>query len=151
MAAVQGAPNRVAASITLTLPFEESSGWHARRRLTLDLRTIGADPERIDDAVLVLSELVGNALRHARPLPPGMVRVEWRVADGEVELSVTDGGGPTEPRALSLPVSALGGRGLAIVNDLSLTWGVRRSPIGGGLAAPGSPHATTVYAVLPLD
>lgn len=128
------------AFITLTLPFEVSSVWHARRRLTLDLRTVGVHPGRIDDAVLVLSELVGNALRHARPVPPGMVQVTWAVDHDEVEISVTDGGGPTRPRALNLPVSALGGRGLAIVGDLARTWGVRRGHRG-----------TTVYAILRLQ
>ena len=135
VAAVEGSTT----SITLALPFEVSSVWHARRRLAMDLRMIGVPSDQVDDAVLVLSELVGNALRHARPLPPGMVQVSWLVQGREVELSVTDGGGPTHPRTLNLPVSALGGRGLAIVSDLSRTWGVRRSERG-----------TTVYAVVAL-
>jgi len=136
VAAVEGSVS----SIALALPFEVASVWHARRRLAMDLRTAGVDDEHIEDAVLVLSELFGNALRHARPLPPGMARVAWgRVPEG-IEISVTDGGGPTLPRVLNLPVSALGGRGLAIVSDLAETWGVRRQG-----------RAVTVYAVLALD
>lgn len=128
-----------ATCITLALPFEVASVWLARRRLAMDLRTAGVPDERIEDAVLVLSELFGNALRHARPLPPGMVRVSWSWLQTGVEVAVTDGGGPTDPRVLELPVSALGGRGLAIVADLSSTWGVRRHG-----------RSVTVYAVLPV-
>src|SRR5690606_25756636 len=86
VAAVEGSVS----SIALALPFEVASVWHARRRLAMDLRTAGVDDEHIEDAVLVLSELFGNALRHARPLPPGMARVAWgRVPEG-IEISVTD-------------------------------------------------------------
>ncbi|MEO3767580.1 ATP-binding protein [Streptomyces sp. B8F3] len=40
----------------------------ARRRLRADLRARGAAETTVDDAVLVLSELLSNACRHARPL-----------------------------------------------------------------------------------
>ncbi|WP_348652554.1 ATP-binding protein [Streptomyces sp. WMMC500] len=40
----------------------------ARRRLRADLRARGAAEATVDDAVLVLSELLSNACRHARPL-----------------------------------------------------------------------------------
>lgn len=126
-------------STALVLPFEVASARTARRRLAADLRAAGIASDAVHDAVLVLSELVGNALRHARPLPAGALRVTWRRRPHQVEVSVTDGGGPTEPRPLELPASALGGRGLAIVDDLSARWGVRRGD-----------RTTTVYAVLDL-
>ncbi|WP_407566139.1 ATP-binding protein [Streptomyces sp. 184] len=40
----------------------------ARRRLRADLRARGTSEATVDDAVLVLSELLSNACRHARPL-----------------------------------------------------------------------------------
>lgn len=40
----------------------------ARRRLRADLRARGTSETTVDDAVLVLSELLSNACRHARPL-----------------------------------------------------------------------------------
>lgn len=126
-------------STALVLPFEVGSARKARRRLAADLRGGGVHPDDVHDALLVLSELVGNSLRHARPLPSGTLRVTWTRLAHQVEVSVTDGGGPTEPRPLELPASALGGRGLAIVDDLSARWGVRRGE-----------RATTVYAVLDL-
>ena len=127
-------------STALMLPFEVASARKARRRLDADLRDAGVSADDLHDALLVLSELVGNALRHARPLTSGTLRVAWTWGPDKLEVAVTDGGGPTHPRTLDLPATALGGRGLAIVDDLSRTWGVHR---GEG--------STTVYAVLPLN
>jgi len=92
----------------------------------------------IGDAALVLSELLSNAIRHARPLPGAMVEVSWALVDGSVTVAVSDGGGPTRPRARHLSPSAAGGRGLAIVEHLASTWGVQSSTAG-----------MTVWAVLP--
>ena len=69
------------------------------------------------DVVAVVAELVGNAIRHAEPLPGGVVRVAWRLArdDGDVviEIRVTDGGsGAALPRARTPGPEATGGRGL---------------------------------------
>ncbi|MEQ7126904.1 ATP-binding protein [Actinopolymorpha sp. B11F2] len=129
-----------ATSTALMLPFEVASARRARRRLGADLRLAGVSPEDAHDALIVLSELVGNALRHARPLPAGTLRVRWTRRSAELEVAVTDGGGATYPRNLDLPASALGGRGLAIVDQLAENWGVRREP-----------DTTTVFAVLSLD
>lgn len=79
----------------------------------------------VDDAVLVVSELLSNALRHAHPLPSGQIRVSWRWTGEHVEVAVSDGGAATEPRAGRPALSSLGGRGLGIVEYLASTWGVR--------------------------
>ena len=126
-----------AASIVL-LPYTPSSVATARGRLATDLRDAGMMAAAIGDAALVLSELLGNAIRHARPLPGCSVRVAWTLSGGSLRVSVSDGGGPTRPRAERPSVSALGGRGLAIVEHLSSSWGIRSS--GGRI---------TVWAVLP--
>lgn len=124
----------------LALPFEVASVPRARRRLAMDLRRAHVSADRIDDALLVLSELIGNALRHARPLESGQLRVTWTSGPDGLEISVTDGGGPTNPRELHPPVTALGGRGLSIVRDLAVDWGVKQHDGG-----------TTVYAVLAIS
>lgn len=88
-------------------------------------------PARLcDDAVLILSELLSNALRHATPLPDGTLRVSWRFDPMGVELAVTDGGSSTRPQPRSPSLSALGGRGLAIVGALSTEWGIRDEDVG---------------------
>ena len=53
--------------------------------------------EKRDDARLVVSELVGNAVRHARPLADGTMQVAWGQADDAVDIAVTDGGALTTP------------------------------------------------------
>jgi anti-sigma regulatory factor (Ser/Thr protein kinase) len=135
MAAAKGAPT----AATVHLPYASSSVRSARRRLAADLVERGVTHTLIDDAVLVLSEILSNALKHARPLTAGKIRVRWDVQDGSVQMEVTDGGGPTVPHPATPSLSSLGGRGLGIVASLVADWGVRQ--------APGE---TTVWAVLSL-
>ena len=80
----------------------------------------------MDDAAVIVSELLSNALRHARPLPSGEVRVAWNRDGDVVEVAVSDGGSTTEPRRTRPTLSSLGGRGLGIVDTLADCWGVRR-------------------------
>ncbi len=128
----------VSAASVVLLPYAASSVATARGRLATDLREAGTMAAAIGDAALVLSELLSNAIRHARPLPGCTIRVAWTLSGGSLRVSVSDGGGPTRPRAERLSVSALGGRGLAIVEHLCSNWGIRSC--GGRV---------TVWAVLP--
>ncbi|MFD6950540.1 serine/threonine protein kinase [Nocardiopsis sp. TSRI0078] len=142
-------PHQVERSVTL--PYTPASVTDARQRLCRDLRAMKVDEERVDDAALVLSELVSNALRHARPLPtPGnpenSVGVSWRAeadrgsqSGGWVEIAVRDGGSCTMPRVAPPSVSGLGGRGLSIVQTLSGRWGTEMDAT-----------TTTVWAVLEI-
>jgi anti-sigma regulatory factor (Ser/Thr protein kinase) len=128
----------VSTSTVVLLPHAPSSVGQARHRLCADLRAHGVAEPAICDATLVLSELMSNAVRHARPLPGEQIRVVWALSDRTLELAVSDGGGPTQPRTERPPsVSSLGGRGLGIVDHLSRRWGVHSDDLG-----------TTVWAVL---
>lgn len=127
----------MSASSVVLLPYAPSSVAVARQRLSADLRERGIFAAVADDAVLVMSELLSNALRHAHPLPSGQVRVAWEFADGNVEVRVSDGGAATAPRAGRASLSSLGGRGLGIVEYLADSWGVRYDDDG-----------TTVWAVV---
>ena len=124
--------------VTALFPFAASGVRAARQRLADDLQRSQVSPARIDDARLVLSELMANAIMHARPLPSGCIVASWQVDDRGVTISVTDGGGPTEPQPASASLLATGGRGLAVVQELSVDWGVR-----------GDAHEVTVYATIP--
>lgn len=86
----------------------------------------GAPDTVVDDAVLVLSELLSNSCRHARPLrDDASVRASWsQDAEGGLTISVTDGGGPTRPLPATPSITAHGGRGLAIIGALARDWGV---------------------------
>jgi anti-sigma regulatory factor (Ser/Thr protein kinase) len=123
---IKGGRQRVSAPSAILLPHDPTSVGLARHRLGAELAGAGVMRAVVDDAVLIVSELLSNALRHARPLPSGNVRLSWRIsADGYVEVSVIDGGAATEPRVSHTSLSALGGRGLGIVDRLSDQWGVR--------------------------
>jgi len=111
------------------------------------LRGGGVAESVIDDAVLILSELLSNACRHGRPLGDdlngdGDVRAAWRVdTGGRLTVEVTDGGGPTRPVPSTPSVTARGGRGLNIITALADDWGVRDDAHG----------EVTVWAVVHED
>ncbi|WP_189172174.1 ATP-binding protein [Pilimelia anulata] len=118
----------------LVVPHHARGARVARHRLTAEL-TGAVDTPLLMDVVAVVAELVGNAIRHAEPLPGGVVRVAWRLApadgDAVVEIRVTDGGsGAAVPRARAAEPEATGGRGLGIVAALADRWGVDRDGLG---------------------
>lgn len=125
------------ASSVVLLPHAPSSVAIARKRLSSDLIASGVFDTVVDDANVIVSELLSNALRHARPLPSGQVRVTWSYQGEMLEVAVSDGGAMTEPRRGPGTLSSLGGRGLGIVEALSEGWGVRHED-----------GATTVWAQL---
>jgi anti-sigma regulatory factor (Ser/Thr protein kinase) len=138
----------VSPSSVVLLPYAPSSVAAARWQLSTDLREAGMMAAAIGDAALVLSELLSNAIRHATPLPGRTVRVAWTLSDGSLRVSVSDGGGTTRPCAEHPRPTSLGGRGLAIVDCLCSTWGIRTCdggitvwaelPAPQGLAAAGA-------------
>jgi anti-sigma regulatory factor (Ser/Thr protein kinase) len=128
----------VRATSVVLLPCAPASVAVARRRLTDDLSAAGIKSQAVGDAALVISELLSNSIKHAWPLPGEQVQVTWLVERGSVQVAVSDGGGPTRPRQDQPPVSAVGGRGLGIVQHLSRDWGIRVDGDG-----------QTVWAVLP--
>ncbi|GAA4678670.1 ATP-binding protein [Phytohabitans rumicis] len=120
----------------VVIPHHPRGARIARQRLTSELGDT-VHPALLADAVAVLAELVGNAVRHAEPLPGGVIRVAWRLrpgssgTDGDViEVRVTDGGADNPPRIRTIPTDALDGRGLSIVAALSDRWGVERDGLG---------------------
>jgi anti-sigma regulatory factor (Ser/Thr protein kinase) len=112
---------------SLLVPFAATSVSLVRHRCVDELRGRGISPVTIDDTALVLSELVGNAVRHGQPLDGSSIEVRWEISQTTVRLEVRDGGrGPLKHEA-GLPVrgsaDAEGGRGLAIVAMLTGSWG----------------------------
>ena len=108
----------------VTVPHERTGVRLARHAFADQLEAAGVRPEDRDDAMLVLSELVSNAVKHAAPLPSGDIRVRWEVLDEVLHIEITDGGAGTRPHASVAALSALGGRGLDIVRTVSTQWGV---------------------------
>jgi anti-sigma regulatory factor (Ser/Thr protein kinase) len=131
---------------TVLLPYAPASVAVARQRLAADLNAAGIFAGAVGDAVLVVSELLSNAIRHARPLPGSSVQVAWALDEDAVEVAVSDGGAATRPTPAQATVSSLGGRGLGIVDYLARNWGVRADDGGltvwAVLAAPADSHQT---------
>ena len=113
--------------VTMSIPFSAESARRVREALTSWLSSLGSDPDVVDDARLIATELVGNAVRHATPLRNGTVLVRWQEEDSALALSVCDGGGPTQPEAVDAAPDDVHGRGLRIVDALSGKWWVERS------------------------
>jgi two-component sensor histidine kinase len=96
----------------------------ARREFMADVGPRFDGQDVVHEAAVVVSELLGNAVRHAHPLPEGGVLLRWQVRGDVVDVEVTDGGGsspvvPARPSAF-----ATHGRGLRIVRSLAHEWGV---------------------------
>lgn len=106
------------------MPHSPASAGVVRRSLVSDLERVGLPPDMVDDAALLVSELVGNAVRHARPLPGGVITVTWSCLDKSVTLRVTDGGSRGAPTLRPAGPCDTRGRGLAIVDTLARSWGV---------------------------
>jgi anti-sigma regulatory factor (Ser/Thr protein kinase) len=146
-----------ATSGMLVLPYTASSVGVARRRLISDLLAASVHENAACDAGLVVSELISNALRHATPLPGNCIKVSWELRGDSVTLAVSDGGGQTLPRVHQPTNSALGGRGLGIVDRLALRWGVSTADDDAadeisltGAAEAAHVNITTVWAELPV-
>jgi serine/threonine-protein kinase RsbW len=122
---------------TVRVPWRATSVSKVRRTLVEDLLTRDVPTVVVDEAEIVVSELVSNAIRHARPLSDGNLRVHWKVKAGVVEVEVTDGGSESSPRPAPRTIWAPSGRGLRIVRSLAHEWGVTEDRSG-----------TTVWASL---
>jgi anti-sigma regulatory factor (Ser/Thr protein kinase) len=134
----RGRTREVSASSVVLFPHAPASVLAARWHISTHLREAGIVTAAIGDATLVVSELLTNAILHARPLPGARVLVAWALRDRSLEVAVSDGGGTTRPRNAQPSLSSIGGRGLAIVEQLSCRWGVLPSDFG-----------LTVWAILP--
>ncbi|WEO93491.1 ATP-binding protein [Streptomyces sp. FXJ1.172] len=94
-----------------------------RRSVAAVLAEWSVSPAIVEDALLVVSELVTNAIMHA--CPPAVLRLSWVPGDG-ARIEVTDAGP-------ALPVGQLlagtdpdeHGRGQTIVHALATRHGIR--------------------------
>lgn len=124
-----------------TLPGCLGSVADARRRTRDRLHLWGFAGEICDLTVLVVSELVTNAVRHTASRA---VVCQVRSTGSLVHVEVQDeGAAKRRPRKLTPGVESEGGRGLLLVDTLTESWGVRSSAPGTG-GGPGR----TVWATL---
>ncbi|MEP7179445.1 MAG: ATP-binding protein [Pseudonocardiales bacterium] len=123
----------------LMVRHEAGSAAIVRRLLARDLASYDLPAGAIDDAILVASELVGNAVRHTSAAESATVDVSWDVDPSGVRVCVGDTG--SQQPELRIPGSdEPSGRGLTIVDAMSDEWGVE-----------GSPRGKTVWAHVPMQ
>lgn len=109
------------------LPSRPESAATARRLAqVVVLREWGLTPKMTEDAVLLVSELVGNAVRHTGARVFGL---RMRRRRGWIRVEVRD---PSRGLPCLMPVQHLdiSGRGLFLVDKLSDRWGVDLLPRG---------------------
>jgi len=86
------------------------------------VRPLGMEAERVDDLVLMASELMANALTHAATAEP---RVRLVDGGGCVSVAVTDAS-VAAPEVQHRDGNRVGGNGLRIVEALADHWGVHQ-------------------------
>jgi anti-sigma regulatory factor (Ser/Thr protein kinase) len=80
----------------------------------------------LDDARLLVSELVGNSMRHARLGPNDTIRVAVEIENGTLRVDVIDGGrggAPPVAGGIRPTPGAESGWGLYLVETLATRWG----------------------------
>jgi anti-sigma regulatory factor (Ser/Thr protein kinase) len=112
----------------------------ARQRLDLEMPALSAlltevrsalaelsvPPPVLDDARLLVSELVANSMRHARIGPNDTIRVAAEVGNGRLRVDVIDGGrggGPPVAGGIRPSPGSESGWGLFLVETLATRWG----------------------------
>jgi anti-sigma regulatory factor (Ser/Thr protein kinase) len=132
----------------IALPRSPSSVGTARRFIAARTAAWAFPEPAADQLVLIGSELVTNAVLHART----ELTLTLEVRDDRVRISVKDRS-QTPATLRHYRLDALTGRGLGVVAALSDRWGVSTTPDGkvvwAELQANGEPHAPT--APTPAD
>ena len=112
-------------SLTLT------EGLHApsHARAWISERTPELPRATAEDALLIVSELVTNAVRHGQP----EIVLQLDLGDDRIRIEVHDGGDelplvPADQPAVDRPT----GRGLLIVAATASDWGITRPTTGSG-------------------
>lgn len=115
-------PGNVVRRYGFALPAHAESVCRARRLARARLDRWGTTDETLETAILIISELVTNAVVHA---PGDHVMCELREENGRLHIAVEDQGfGPTGPQ-LHRVSDDEHGRGLLLVDALSSSWGTR--------------------------
>jgi anti-sigma regulatory factor (Ser/Thr protein kinase) len=118
----------------LDIPAAASALSDGRRFAVSALERWGVPELTVENATLIVSELLTNAIVHG--FPP--IRLRLRRTPDELAIEVDDAGSAM-PRKLQTTPDDLHGRGLAIVADLGERWAAR--PNG---------HGKTVWTTIPV-
>lgn len=90
------------------------------RRLLAQWFEKALEPQELDSAKLVSTELVNNAVLHGT----GMIRLQAEVNNDRLLIEVIDQGAGFEHTVRVIPFEQLSGRGLTIVDTEASRWGI---------------------------
>lgn len=122
-------PCAVDQHLEIALAPTAASPAHARQAVQgLLAGHVGAG--ELHETLILLSEVVMNAVRHGAPHGDGRVEIHVAVAPERIRAEVYDAGPGFDPGALSGEPSVAGGWGLVIVDRAASRWG----------ASPGRRH-----------
>ncbi len=105
-------------------PFAPSTPGIARTKLAGFLTENRVASSRIDDALIVLSEMLTNAVCHGKPSDDGSIEVSWTITSDLLEISVRDFGLDPSLTPIDFDQDSLSGRGLSIISEIADRWWV---------------------------
>lgn len=91
------------------------------RRLVDDLKDLPSSVR--EEAALLISELVANAVRHGEFHSSDSIQVEMKVDRTKLRVAVTNPGWGDVPQVRDAGLLDTGGRGLFLVDRLADSWG----------------------------
>jgi anti-sigma regulatory factor (Ser/Thr protein kinase) len=116
--------NEEVTKLCLRLPTTHKSAAAARHSVGAVLTSFV--PQYLSERVeLLVSELVTNALRHARSSDNSTIRLKLNLTPSKVRVEVEDkGSGFDPPKKPAQRADQMAGWGLVLVNRLARDWGV---------------------------
>jgi len=129
--------------IDLRLSPDADSPAEARR--SLEALRPGVSDVLVDDAVLLVSEIVSNSVRHASLDETDAIEVRVRGSRSKLRVDVMDPGPGFDPERRQ-PSPHEGGWGLRLLDRLATRWGVERNDmtrVWFELTSPVSPDSSS--------
>lgn len=116
-------------AMEVCLPGGAEAPTRARAAVTAHLGS-ELDPARLDDLLILTTEVVSNAVVHAGAGPGEQVGLRLTHGQETVQVAVSDPAPNLAPRVKPLDLHEPGGLGLRLVDRLSERWGVARRDAG---------------------
>jgi|SRR5579862_74523 len=114
-------------SLELELERNDEAPSLARAAIAGFCQHRGLPPGTIVTVMLLVSELVTNAVVHPMVQPAGVIALRGRLGPTAVRIEVTDPGTGFHPEPRD-PTRATGGYGLYLVDKEAARWGVEQTP-----------------------
>ncbi len=114
---------RGTSQLTLELEREVRAPAIARAAVAERCAALGVDSSLAQSLILLVSEVVSNAVRHSTGDPAAPIRMRATFAKRTIRVAVTDAGEGFTPRRRD-PSRRHGGYGLYLLEKVSERWGV---------------------------